>query len=233
MKIDQTIQNQFNQIVNQMYKFEPYFNEILSKDFFSSRKLSIINEFPSLNNHIQKYRKAILAAKKIGYNEKKLLSVLTNESFTQEIGLSNTENSFYTVNWNIDELKQLIKKYHLKSQTVEIESVLNRLSSGSVPYIDESIPLKEDPIIVLDNPLISEIPKIIVADGNYRTVRKFMRGDKTIELYLIPPNIHLQGMMDKTSVISYKIHYNCFQIIHYMLGEISDFKELKKLLFLF
>lgn len=75
MKIDQTIKNQFNQ----MYKFKPYFNEILSRDFFSSRKLSIINEFPSLNNHIQKYRKAILAAKKIGYNEKTLLSVLTVE----------------------------------------------------------------------------------------------------------------------------------------------------------
>jgi hypothetical protein len=188
---------------------------------------------PPLKATLEKYRKVIAKLKKRKYDEKTMLNSLSRENYTQEIGLNNCPNSFYTVNWHVDKLISLVGKYHLRPQTLPIQIVLSRLSTGSVSYVDESIPIREEPIIVVQYPKISEIPQIIVVDGNYRTVRKYTRGDETIDVFPVPHHIHMQAMLDDLSVTSYKIHHNCFHIIRYMMGEITDSKELKSILFRF
>ncbi|MBM7620174.1 hypothetical protein JOC95_002027 [Bacillus tianshenii] len=233
MKIDSEVQRQYTEIVNSMYEFNPYFNLLLNGEFFRSRGVPIVNEYPPLKATLEKYRKVIAKLKKRKYHEKTMLNILSNENFTQEIGLNNNPNSFYTVNWDVDKLISLVGKYHLKPQTLPIEIVMSRLSTGSVPYVDDSMPIREEPIIVVQYPMISEVPQIIVVDGNYRTVRKYTRGDETIDVFPVPQHIHMQAMLNDLSVTSYKVHHNCFHIIRYMMGEITESKELKSFLFRF
>ncbi|WP_053217772.1 hypothetical protein [Virgibacillus senegalensis] len=233
MKIDPVVQRQFSSIINNMCEFNPYFELLLSKEFFKTRGLSIVNEYPSLKSSIEKYSKYLRNIKRQNFDQKSMLVLLEEEAFSQEIGLNNNPQSFYTVHWNIKTLGNLIEKYHLKPKTVLIETIIERLSHGSVSNIDESIPIRTEPIIAVHYPMISESPKIIIVDGNYRTVRKYLRGDKTIDVYFVPPNVHLKAMINDISLISYKIHHNCFNIINYMIGEISDLKDLKKMNFRF
>lgn len=179
------------------------------------------------------FTRVVRSLKKKKYDVKIMLSTLSKETFTQDIGLNSNPNSFYTINWDIDHLNTLIKKYHLKPQTYPIESIVKRLSAGSVPYVDESVPLRNDPIYAVEYPLITELPNLIIVDGNYRTIRKYLRNDTEIDVYVIPPHIHMIAMLDEMSVVAYKIHNNCFHIIRYMTGQVPEMKELKKLLFRF
>lgn len=233
MGINPEAQFQFSNYLNDLYEFDPYFKSLESGEFFEERGLSRINEYVFLNKEIDKYRKIIMTLKKQKYDLNTLKFIMEGETFTQEIGLLDNPNSFYSVHWNIDKLHDLVKKHHINKVSVPIEIILSRLSPGSVPFVNESLPLKNDPIIALDYPLINELPKIIIADGNYRTVRKYSRGEREIEVFIIPSRVHLDAMLDKLSVTSYKIHHNCLHIINFIIGQIKTEKELKKMMFRF
>lgn len=227
MKISPIVKKQFEQTLNNMYQFDPYFDSLLSGAYFASKGLPVVNEFPTLKRDIHRYRQAMSRAKAKKYNDNQFAIALGNETYTQEIGLLPSRRSFYTLHWDIEKLETLITKHHVKKRSFSISSIVHRVSPGAVTAINDSLPMKDEPIMMLEYPLIGESPPLFVADGNYRLMRKYKRGDTSIEAYVIPPAIHMQAMLDERSRTAYKIHNNCYHSIMYMLGA-KSLNEIKK-----
>ncbi|RFU70616.1 hypothetical protein D0469_05640 [Peribacillus saganii] len=122
MNVNPIVQNQFTDLMNEMYDFEPYFELLLSREFFKSRGIPIVNEYPLLETSIRKYRKALQALKKKKYDKKIMLTILENETFTQDIGLNHNPNSYYTIHWDITKLKKLV---HCSGISITIRNSAN------------------------------------------------------------------------------------------------------------
>ena len=147
-------------------------------------------------------------------------SLLTQKGQTFELLMTMDQNNFYYLQWEIDKLDFLIKKYRLEPEALLFKDIQSTFADREIN--ESHLPfalINNDPIIVA---FCNQVrPPFAVVDGNHRVAARYRAGIHEIQAYILPPSLHLQGMTTDTYKILFAIHYNITFICDVISGHIT------------
>lgn len=152
-----------------------------------------------------------------------------NEYFRKYFHFDHFNNDFYTIIWNIELAKKIIKKSNLQPQKVQVKELMKLVDEE---YIDRNKLIqvqkikKSDPVILVDyNPLNA----VLMIDGNHRVYSKRQQPNICLDAYILDDFISMDCMADDVFKCLFALHYNITKLINYSVGNISN-DELESML---
>lgn len=189
-----------------IYNLEGFFSEDM--DFMKGQKIVNNFDYQTLFNH---YRYRLENSVFDGFKIR-----VENEYYERKFDLAN--NSFYTVQWSIQALKEVIKNSKMELRPVWVpgayETVdLKNISKERLAFAANN----KEPVIVAALPFTTITA--IILDGNHRIVANHKKNIKTIDGYLLAPGHFIQAITSGYMQMLTAIHYNLWLIDHYMTGK--------------
>jgi len=193
------------------YKLDNY----LSKEFIDKAcQGRIINVYPNLDNLLKEYNELL--------EEYEFSPILTTYGQIYERTINFPNDNYYTLHWNIDYAKEIIKQLNLQPLNLSVEALVNVVDEDNVDKRYFGMSLQNDePIIVAYYPLLDGDKHHIILDGNHRVASRYKNSITSVKGYLLMPDEHyhaLQSAIDRLLLI---IHQNIIALVEFTTGKIE------------
>lgn len=182
------------------------------KDLVKKNGFRIVNKPPKeLDQTLQYYKQCLEASLHEPY-------IMTKDEEVHVKILINQEE-FYFMEWNVPKLNYLIKRNNILKTPVSVNAIKSSILSISSHNTLENQRADHADIILLSYPPIAS--KFIVLGSNKEVFELSQHEHKTVNAYVIEPQVHLQAATRPVYRNLFVIHFNYSLICSYLAGQLT------------
>lgn len=216
---------EWGEIMENYYKDKLEYQEIKNKKYnqLDTFYNNFINEFrvkldPEYISLINKLYQRIVNSRP------KEIPIGFKEYFRKYIHFDHFNNDFYTIIWDIELAKKLIKIKNLQPRKIRVKDLLGLVDSENI----DPVKLIEAEKRVSNNPVIlaeyDPFNTYMLIDGNHRVYSKRNQPNLFIEAYILDDFLSLECMADDVFRDLFILHYNIIKLANYYYGYITKEK---------
>lgn len=148
-----------------------------------------------------------------------------NERFKKYFSTGLNGRSYYNLTWNIDKLKEEIKKNNLTPISISLSRDLYQEATNNGVEVEKIKKTQQngEPIIFIKSSIFygnDYVNGAILVDGNHRVAASFNK-EKFIQAYIVDEEIHMEALQNDFDEFLYKMILN----ISYLVVFNSHFKN--------
>lgn len=148
-----------------------------------------------------------------------------NERFKKYFSTGLNGRSYYNLTWNIDKLKEEIKKNNLTPISISLSRDLYQEATNNGVKVEKIKKTQQngEPIIFIKSSIFygnDYVNGAILVDGNHRVAASFNK-EKFIQAYIVDEEIHMEALQNDFDEFLYKMILN----ISYLVVFNSHFKN--------
>lgn len=172
-----------------------------------------------LNSEIELYRNIVAGFEK---EYSKISENILLQFFECEFYVDSTKKSKYTMVWDVEKAKEIIKRDEVILQDYSINRYINNFDATEINEAKLMMSKNSTTPVIFGK--YSPCQSDVLIDGNHRFRNAIESASVTLPAYVLSIKQTLECMLNETFRTLYKVHHNMIVITQKMLNQISHIK---------
>ncbi|WP_017150308.1 hypothetical protein [Bacillus bingmayongensis] len=201
-------------------------------DRFFNQTSKKVSDYPKIQKVIREHKKKLWSFGSFfeetlkTYSIEDMLFRMSNQCFTKQFFFgAKRELGYYYLTWDISKLQETIQENEIIPNTLIVDNLISEAQDNGVNLNTIDVERENnEPIIIAQHPVANNNYRGIIIDGNHRIAQAYKKGHHQILAYVLPPFVHMKGLLLDLDVFLFKLAYN-FSVINKFVDGMNTTSE--------